>query len=102
MKTPKGKITDHKDGDGLNNRRKNLRNCSPSQNIHNQRVRSGEKSSRFKGVSWSTEKGKWRAQIIVRPKSIHLGYFDDEEDAAEAYDEAAIKYFGAYANLNIK
>lgn len=101
MKTPKGKITDHINGDGLDNRKRNLRICSPAQNIHNQGIRSGKKSSQYKGVSWSTEKSKWRAQIVVRPKSIHLGYFDDEESAAEAYDNAAEKYFGNYARVNL-
>jgi hypothetical protein len=93
--------TDHANGNGLDNRRCNLRACSRSQNAKNQRPRNRpDKTSHFKGVGWYKPYGKWRAKIMVDYRTIHLGYFASEEDAARAYDEAARKYHGQFARLN--
>lgn len=80
-------MVDHEDGDGLNNRRYNLRHCTPSQNQCNSRKRAG--SSTSKGVSWNLRQGKWIAYINLNGKRRHLGLFKSEDAAAQAYDTAA-------------
>lgn len=98
LSTPSGVQVDHVDGDGLNNRRSNIRICSPSQNHQNLRVSGG--TSRFKGVGWCRQKRRWRAQIKQDGHSFHCGYFASEIDAAKAYNVAASKRFGEFACLN--
>jgi hypothetical protein len=90
---------DHKDGDGLNNQRKNLRPCTKSQNSANRRKRNNT-TSRFKGVYWNKKAGKWRAQINPNREMKHLGLFRSEEDAARAYDKAALEIFGDFSLTN--
>lgn len=87
---------DHKNLDPLDNRRENLRKASAQQNGANSRSRVG--SSQFKGVSWT--RGEWRASIRLHYRTIHLGKFDSEEDAARAYDEAARRLHGEFARVN--
>jgi hypothetical protein len=99
-KTADGYETDHKDGNRLNNQKANLRSCNSSQNKMNRR-NNKESTSRFKGVFWNSQKGKW-ASTINNPNQKHVGYFNDEEDAARAYDKAAVEYFGEFAYLNFK
>jgi len=89
---------DHRDGDGLENRRFNIRVCSNQQNLWNQQSRRG--SSQFKGVSWSKETKKWIAQIGYNNKVIYLGLYNDEKIAAQAYNEKAKELFGEFARLN--
>lgn len=96
----KGQVCDHINGDGLDNRRANLRPCSTQQNICNKRKRSTGSSSRFKGVSWDRSMGRWRAQISPRGTTILLGYYDAEKQAAKAYDVAAQEHYGEFAKLN--
>lgn len=95
LNAPNGTNVDHKDGDGLNNTRENIRVCSHSQNLMN-RGKTANNKSGFKGVSPYKRYGKYRASI----KSQTIGYFNTAEEAAHAYDEAAKKYFGEFANLN--
>lgn len=90
---------DHKDSNGLNNQRYNLRPASQSQNLANQRKTRGV--SRFKGVVWVKARNRWQAQISVQGKRKFLGRFDCETDAAIAYNDAASKAFGEYARLNV-
>lgn len=90
---------DHINGDGLDNRRINLRIATFAQNQMNRRKNPGF-SSRFKGVMWNKQHNKWMTQIKINKKQIHLGYFSDEVEAAKAYNVAALEHFGEYARLN--
>ena len=90
---------DHRDCDGLNNQRSNLRPATRRQNLHHQCKQPG-RSSRFKGVYWYKQTNRWKAQITINGKRKHLGYFVNEEDAARAYDRAAVEAFGEFALLN--
>ena len=94
-----GKIVDHINHNGLDNRKCNLRIVTNSQNCMNQRPAKNF-SSKYKGVSWRTSRKKWRAQIKLNKKTIYLGGFNSEEDAARAYNRKAIELFGEYAFLN--
>lgn len=96
MRAPKGTQVDHEDGDGLNNRRRNLRFSTFSQNNHN-RGPYKRNTSGFKGVSWSSSKKRWEAHIQVAGKHLHLGRFRNKLDAAKAYEVAAKKYLGEFA-----
>lgn len=91
------KRIDHKDGDGTNNRRSNLRTATLEQNGQNMRKRS-DNSSGYKGVD--QHQGRWRARIKVLGREVSLGGFDNPIAAAAAYDAAATKHFGEFAKLN--
>jgi len=101
MNAPKGLIVDHIDGNGLNNRKSNLRLCTKAQNVQNSRPRSNG-SSKYKGVFWNKVNKKWSASIRKGDKRIYLGGFDDEIEAALAYDRKAAELFGKFAYLNFK
>ena len=90
---------DHIDGNSLNNLRSNLRLCSHRLNICNQRTQL-YKSSMYKGVSWSKVAKRWHAYIKCSGVRSHLGYFDTQEEAAKAYNNAAITLFGEFAKIN--
>lgn len=91
---------DHEDNNGLNNIRLNMRVCTKAQNQHNQRVKTFAKTSQYKGVSWRQRDDCWQSHIMVDNKSLNLGQYDSEIDAAYAYDIAAREYFGSYARTN--
>lgn len=93
---------DHKNLNKLDNRRSNLRDADPSQQSSNRTklLRNGSSTSKYKGVRWHVPMKKWQARIKVDYKSITLGFFTSEEEAARAYDEAAIQYQGAFARTN--
>lgn len=93
-------FVDHKDCDGLNNQRSNLRPSNHRLNGANRRPKLGG-SSLFKGVAWHKSNGKWIANIRVGDKLVHLGYYTNESDAARAYDNAALAAWGEHARLNI-
>lgn len=90
----------HKDHNGLNCRRNNLEFATYQQNAAYALKRRDNKSG-FKGVGWRSDLKLWRARITVFRKIIHLGHFENIIDAAKAYNEAAVKYFGKFAVLNV-
>jgi hypothetical protein len=101
MQAPCGLQVDHIDGDGLNNRRHNLRLVTSAQNQANRHRAWG--GSLYKGVTLRRDGGAvnyWRAVIRAEGKIILLGHFPTQEEAALAYDEAAIRYYGTFACLN--
>lgn len=91
---------DHANGNRLDNRRQNLRLCTKSQNAMNQRKQQRPTTSRYKGVNFDTRSGKWRVTVGFNGRRVHLGYYDDEAEAALAYNVAAIKLFGKFARPN--
>lgn len=95
--TPKGMQIDHINGDKLDNRRKNLRVCTPQQNCFN---RTSYGKSRYKGVSWHQSASKWQVYIQKDGVAKYVGVFKDEKEAARAYDNEAKRLFGDYAKLN--
>jgi len=94
-------MTDHINGNGLDNRRSNLRPVTNHQNRMNQSPQIG-RASRFKGVTWDAQRQKWQARITFNYKQHALGRFTSEEDAARAYDAAATEMFGEFAWLNFR
>ncbi len=96
MNPPPGRVVDHIDGNGLNNRRENLRICTPAQNRYNTRPAG---KSPYVGVSRAGR--RWRAKIRHKGRDIWLGYFDTAIEAARARDAAARKYHGRYAWINL-
>lgn len=93
------KMIDHRDSDGLNNCRRNLRLCSHTQNNANQRKRPWL-SSKYKGVCFDKRCRSWHSRITFRGHLMHIGWFKVEEEAAIAYNIAAKKLFGKFARLN--
>ena len=100
MNVPDGTEIDHIDGDGLDNRKKNLRFATRQQNAFNQPLNSFNTSG-FKGVGWVKARKRWRAILCLNGRDIYLGIFKDKFDAARAYNKGATQYFGEYARLNI-
>ncbi len=94
-----GEEVDHINGDGLDNRRSNLRICTSQQNKRNMAKQSG-KSSKFKGVSYNKSHRRFEAYITVSYKRVRLGMHACEEAAARAYDAAALAAFGEFAKTN--
>lgn len=89
---------DHRNHDTLDNRRRNLRSANQSLNMGNTRKRS-DNSSGFKGVSWEANRG-WRADIQFLRRRFYLGHFSKLDNAAQAYDRAALLKFGKFSRLN--
>ena len=100
LNSPPNLLVDHKNGHTLDNRRENLRLATRSQNVHNKCKTQSKTSSKFIGVSLEKRRGRWDVRIRHEGKQIWIGTFDNEIDAARAYDEAAKKYHGEFARLN--
>ena len=101
MQAGKGVLIGHRNGNTLDNRRANLYRADRSSAGSQQRIRAGGKS-RHKGVVWDAASKRWRALVKVRGRRMHLGYFEDEDEAARAYDAAALQHFGPAATTNFK
>ena len=93
-----GLFVDHINHNGLDNRKANLRAATALQNTWNNLRKRGK--NRFRGVSWNKVENKWQAQLGQAGKHINVGYFDDEVEAASAYDEAVKRLRGEFAVLN--
>lgn len=99
-----GMHVDHKDGNGLNNRRNNLRECTQTQNLGNSKIPKTNKTG-FKGV-YTTENSQkprtypFMSKIQFQKKHIHIGYYMTAEEAARAYDQKAKELFGEFAKTN--
>jgi hypothetical protein len=100
MKPPDGMVVHHLNHNGKDNRRANLRIITYRQNVLSARPQRKGCTSKYKGVYWNKDKRKWEAGLSIYRKRKLIGRFDNEEDAARAYDEAAKKYHGQYAYLN--
>jgi hypothetical protein len=98
MKAPKGKVVDHHNGMSLDNRKANMRLCTYSQNNINRRPRS--KTSKYKGVCRDKRRNLWRATVAYKGRSIQVGRYTDELEAARASDYASVQFNGEYAWLN--
>lgn len=103
LSAPDGFSVDHINGDGLDNRRSNLRLCSNAENIRNQQKQKRKTSSRFKGVTLyrGIRGSRWRGYIHYNSKKYRLGSFGTEIEAAQAYNKAALEFFGQFARLNV-
>ena len=95
-----GQLVDHIDGNGLNNRRSNIRIANNAQNQHNTTKTRGR--SKFKGVSFKTRKNRWEASIRVNGKRHWLGIFKEEAAAAAAYRSAAMRLHGEFSPYRVE
>jgi hypothetical protein len=94
MGSPAGKEVDHINGDKTDNRCSNLRVCSRAQNQAN----AVKKFGNYKGVGFY--KKQWRARLMIDYQEVHIGLFDEEGEAAAAYDSVALQIFGNFARTN--
>lgn len=92
---------DHRDHDGLNNQRRNLRRCAPSENTYHYQ-KPVTNTSGFVGVWWNAAAKKWQAAVSYRGKNRHVGLFKNQRQAAEARDKMAKSFRKKFAFLNFK
>lgn len=100
MKAKPNEYVDHIYGDKLDNRKKKMRLCTNAENCRNAKIKSNNTSG-YKGVTWHKDAKKWLAEITFNYCKIYLGLHNDSKAAAIAYNEAASKYHGQFAKLNI-
>lgn len=100
-KTPKGLVTDHIDGNTLNNQRTNLRSCTIVENVRNSKKQKNNKGE-FKGVCYDKKRNKYESHIMLNGRKNHLGRYKTAIQAAVIYDFFAYKLFGVFANPNFK
>jgi len=100
LNCPDDKEPDHINGDGLDNRKSNLRIADRFQNTQNALIRKDSVSG-FKGVNFSKRSNKWRAYIQYKKKNSHIGFFETKEEAAYVYDQFAMQLHGEFAKLNV-
>ncbi len=97
---PEGMIVDHINRNKLDNRSVNLRPATRKQNSWNRKFKKENKKTRYNGISWRKDMGKWRVRLTVNGRRESFGYYANETEAAKAYDRVAKKYRGEYACLN--
>ena len=97
INTPKGVQTDHKNCNGLDNRKENLRNCNHQQNQFNRKSAQKNNILGIKGVRWDKKAKKFQTRIAIDKKQTCIGLFTVLADADQAYRVAEIKYFGEFA-----
>jgi len=90
---------DHINGNGLDNRKKNLRICTKAENMRNSKLPKDNKSG-YKGVHWVKKLNKWRSTIRMNNKIIYIGLFDSSLKGAKAYDEKCLELHGEFAKTN--
>ena len=98
LQPPNEMDVDHADGNGLNNRRSNIRIATRSQNMHNKKMQRNNTSG-FKGVHWDRNKKKWQANIKLNDKRHYIGLFNSAEEASEAYRAASEKLHLDFARM---
>ena len=96
------KMCDHINGEGLDNRKANLRPATRAQNSWNRGKSKARSRSRYKGLAWDKQDRRWEVRISANGKRKYVGRFEDEVKAARAYDRAANKYHGQYASVNFE
>lgn len=94
-----GELVDHINNNPLDNRKSNLRICGDYGNARNKSIHKNNRTG-YKGIHLIPSSGRYRAHIMVNRKYFHLGMYSTPEEAAHAYDKAAIEYFGEFAKLN--
>lgn len=100
LSVARGVYVDHIDGDGLNNQRHNLRQCTAQQNQFNARTRT-DNASGYKNVYWHKREGRWCTHITINGKLRHIGSFLTIKEAVNAYNEMASKHYGEFARLTL-
>lgn len=103
MSNPDIEVVDHRNRCGIDNQKENLRVCSNAQNAWNRAVNQTKRTSKYKGVYFDKSRAgvkPWQAGINCHKKAIRLGWFATENEAAQAYNDAALRYHGEYAYLN--
>lgn len=98
-KTPNEHYTDHINGNGLDNQKKNLRTCTTSQNGMNRGIQKNNVTG-YKGVCWKKRDKKYEAKVMFKRRYVYLGYFNSKHDAALAYNKKAVELHGEFAKLN--
>jgi hypothetical protein len=101
MGAQKGQLVDHRDCNGLNNCRYNLRFCNSQENHFNQRKTNKKRSSKYKGVSLFKRDNNYSASIGFCGRKLHIGYYNTEKEAAIARNKVELELFGDFAHLNV-
>lgn len=100
LKTPDGMEGDHINNNKFDNRKANLRNCTPAQNMMNRGL-SSLNTTGFKGVSWDKERGKWAVRMRINGRMTHIGRFEDIQEAIDAYKNKVKELHGEFANEEV-
>ena len=98
-KPPEGFVTDHRNTNGLDNQKENLRHITQAQNVMNKKAQSNNTSG-FKGVYWHKAGQKWCAEIKAEGKRVRLGLFSDVQEAANAYNAASKRLHGEFGRAS--